>query len=207
MKTTRGFTLVELLVAITILGVLLSVSLGSIRIGSRSLVAGIDRADVTEDRRSTAEFLRRQLAELGAVTWEIGEEERIAFSGDSYSANFVVPAPDAVRDFGLLVGRLSVVDVGDGIEVWYGVTPYDPGIPTSQVVEDPAWTTRLAGGLEKATISYFGAQGERDEPTWHGAWRDDALRYPSAVRLEILPSGEETHETTWLFRIPAGREL
>jgi len=207
MKTSRGFTLVELLVAITILGVLLTVSMGSVRIGSRSLAAGIDRADITEDRRSTADFLRRQFAELAPVAWEVGDEERLAFSGDSYAANFVVPAPDAVRHYGLLVGRLSVVDTANGIEVWYGVTPYDPGISAPQVVEDPAWTTRLAGGLEKATISYFGAQGERDEPTWHGMWREDALRYPSAVRLAILPSGEESRETIYLFPIPAGREL
>ena len=70
-KSSRGFTLVELLVAIMILTLFMTASMGAVRIASRSWAAGQERTDTTEELRGVSDFLRRQFAQLPLST--VGE--------------------------------------------------------------------------------------------------------------------------------------
>lgn len=199
-----GYTLIELLVAIVVLGLLMTAAFGALGIGSRSLAAGIERADRNEDIRAAADFLRRQFAQLVPYRWHDGEDTRIAFAGDQRTLRFLAPGPEG-SDAGQLVVTLSVALHEDHREVWVGAAPLDPG-SDDWFDREPATRTRLAAELADARIAYFGSTVAGETAAWHPEWQSDAEFFPAAVRLELEPADGAPARPGLIFRIPSGGE-
>ena len=178
----RGFTLLELLVAILILTLLMTISISSVRIAGQSLVAGVDVADATEEMRTVSEFLRRQLAGLPPLVMGDGQDQRIALQADSKSLRFIAPAPQYSYGPGLIVYELTAERI-DGLEyLTLSYAPFDPG--SSDWQRPPPGSRRIISrGFEGVTFAYFGSEMRRDSPAWRTDWRDDAEQFPSAVRI------------------------
>ena len=91
----RGFTLLELLVALAIVGALLALALGSLRVGLAAWRQGDDRAEAHAHLRSLSELLARSVAaafpyrQSGAE----GGEPQIQFKGEAGRVSFVTLAP------------------------------------------------------------------------------------------------------------------
>jgi len=202
-KRLSGFTLVELLVVITILGILMSVAFGSVRAGSKSMAAGVARADQTEEIRSGGDFLRRRFAQLAPLMWQVGDDEEVAFTGDGGKVEFVTTAPAATLGSGLMIATLVIESADDGVEVWFGVAPYDPG-NTVREEQIAISKTRLISDLATARISYFGVQEEKGEPGWYDDWRPGAFRYPIAIKLETTSIDNLPVTNRYVFRITTG---
>mgnify|MGYP001813497693 CR=1 FL=1 len=183
----RGFTLLELLVAILIFALLMTLSISSVRIAGQSLVAGVTGADATEEMRTVSDFLRRQMASLPPLVTGEGRDRRIALKADSKSLSFVAPAPQYSYGPGLIVYELTAERI-DGLEyLTLSYAPYDPGTPEWQ--EQPPGARRIISrGFEGVTFDYFGSEMKRDPPAWKSDWRDDAELFPSAVRIRTRPS-------------------
>ena len=89
-RRAGGFTLLEVLVAVTVMGLILTAAFGALRLGSRSWEAGITRATETEERRSVASVLQRQFAQALPLTWpENDRDKRLAFDGGGRQGRFI----------------------------------------------------------------------------------------------------------------------
>jgi len=201
----RGFTLVELLVAITILSVLMSVAFGAVRIGGKSLGAGIERADRSEEARATADFLRRQFAQLTPETIDVDDKQWLVFEGDANRVDFVTLSPAATLGPGLMTATLIVEPADDGVELWFGVRPYNPGNPDTERTEALS-KSMLYGDLAGARIRYFGVPDEYGEPGWHDYWQRDAYRYPLAVEISLTENAMPDVESRLVLRVRAGNQ-
>jgi general secretion pathway protein J len=194
---------VELLVAITILGMLMSVAFGSLRVGSKSMAAGVARADRTEEARASGNFLQRRFAQLTPAMWQVGDNEEITLTGNASEVEFVTTAPSATMGSGLMIAKLVIERDENGVGVWFGVAPYDPG-DTERKERIAVSKTRLISELASARISYFGVQKEKGEPEWHEEWRHDAFRYPVAIKLETVSSDSLSENNRYVFPIATG---
>ena len=198
-----GFTLIELLVAIMILTLFMTASMGAVRIASRSWAAGEERADATEEMRATADFLRRQFAQLPSLTIGEGDKERLVFAGDETRMRFVAPAPQYSHGAGLMTYMLEVTTVDEQAMLTLRYAAFDPGSDelTNDNLSEPIV---LGAGFDGAGFQYYGAFTDDDEPGWHSSWHNDAENYPSAVFIRSRPDPESEGWPDLVFELRSG---
>jgi len=183
---SRGFTLIELLVAILILTLFMTASMGAVRIASKSWAAGQKRSDATEEMRATADFLRRQFAQLPSLTIGEGENERLAFAADETRVRFVAPAPQYSHGAGLMTYLLEVATVDESSALTLRYAPFDPG--SDEITDDNLSEPIVLGaGFDGAGFQYYGAATDEDELTWQSSWTDAAENYPLAIIIRTRP--------------------
>jgi general secretion pathway protein J len=189
----RGFTLLELLVAITLLGVLMAALFGALRLGARVWETGEARLDASARVQVVQDFLRQQLGQTVPMT-EITDDPRdlgaMLFVGASDGLRFVSLLPEhlgaganlmelALRQSASgdepsdLVLRMHPLDLtGDSL---------DPSEPEERV---------LIEGIESLEVAYFGAERPDAEPIWWQEWQGQRS-LPSLVRMRIaFPQGD-----------------
>ena len=180
-----GFTLLELLVSITLMGLVLVVLYSGLRLALNSWDGGEQRAETTNRLRLAQDFLRRQLMQSITV-YQINERQEvtIAFAGRSNGIEFVAPMLAQLGQGGLY--RIGIEAV-DG-RLWVRWRPYLPA--DSQAGEQRE--TVLLEGVSAVEWAYFGAEQANTPdvlPSWHSDWAN-AQQRPQLVRLNLQVQGQ-----------------
>lgn len=109
-----GFTLLELLISLTIVGVILVIIFGSLRIGARAWEKG--EADVEAQQREKVVFdlVKRQIASTCVHEIEGEDEKSYLFKGDERSVEFIsrLPAVPTTRT-GMVYVKYDINEVGE----------------------------------------------------------------------------------------------
>lgn len=198
----RGFTLLELLVVMAILALIMTASFGAVRLGTRSFEAGITRTNETEQVRATADFLRRQFAQLALISYEADGETVIFFSGDREVIRFIAPAPQHSESVGLFVYKLTSDGDVDDQFLRLAYLPYDPGAADFANSED-AHELVLIEHLSEARFEFYGKNSDREDPAWSDAWGGEQARLPQMIRVHLAtPEGGPTWpDLTFTIRV------
>lgn len=218
-----GFTLVELLIALSLIGLITLLLFSGLRLGSRAWEAVEATADRTAELRVVRNFLERALIQARAVELTIDAESRLVFSGDAENLEFVAPLAESSAVAGLYILRLSLEegqqrrlvltrwllhpDVLAGDDLIAEWQPFEGGRSSFRVPEHPEeevaavafGTTVLLEQVQDLQIAYFGVRDRNTEPEWYDDWLDQS-RTPLAVRVQLT-----TPAQTWpdmLVRLP-----
>ena len=186
-----GFTLLELLVGIALLGLIATLLLSGVQLGTASRDRVAQMAAELEDLRLIETFLRPRLQE--ALPYQVaarGDQPRIAFTGNANSVRFLVSSLFRDDERGIRDVRIAFERAGDSGRL----TAYDAAwtvaddfaIATTVIPSGDAHL--LVDGLDTATFSYFGASPVHAQPRWHQEWSASAA-LPQLVRLELQASG------------------
>lgn len=185
-----GFTLLETLVGLTLLGVMLILIYSSLNISLRAWDTGEKRVAEASHQRVVQSFLRRELSQLFPVRWRGIPESRIAFDGAKDQLKFVsmLTLGAAAREGGLQWGHLYVADdetpgaerrrtlfikrSGFNLQAkdWEGL--------------DAAKPIALINGVKSFEISYYGAENETADPQWTSEWANP-LRMPQLIKISL----------------------
>ena len=176
----RGFTLVEMILALSIVGALLAVVFGGLRVGLASWRQGEDRAEAQQHTRSLVQMLGRTFAGIypyRAVVTE-GGQASLLFKGEEDRLVFVTAAPllPPPIPVAFTAVTLSMEDDGSGqaLMVRQKVLPNaDPFELTKPAFSDP-------------TVASMRLRYLRDGAGWESAWDpsgDGAL--PRAIEITI----------------------
>ncbi len=185
LQRAGGFTLLELLVAIMILSLVMTVAFGAVRLGGRSWEAGIERANASEEVRAVSDFLRRQFAQM--IPMSMGDEGviQIAFAGNRNSIRFIAPAPRHPAVAGLLVYTLVTEEYAAAQRLVLSYAPFDPGAGDLPEAESDQHLI-LAEGFAAISFEFFGKRAADSKPSWHAEWQDDEENLPELVRIRLV---------------------
>ncbi len=183
MGAQKGFTLLELLIGMVLLGMILTLLFGGLRLGSRSWDSGDKRADDSTQLRAIQSFMRRELSQAYPLRWKKEADARLAFAGASDALRFVAPLPAQASGGGLYLLGLELENWEGGQRLIMKRALPSPAAKDFTSLEQGEKSV-LADNVEKMSISYFGGATPESEPGWQGKW-DDLLRLPLLVRIRV----------------------
>ena len=187
---TVGFTLLETLVGLTLLGIMLILIYSTLSIGLRAWDTGEKRVTEASHQRVVQSFLRRELGQLFPVRWRGIPESKIAFEGARDELKFVtmLTLGAAAREGGMQWGHLYIANTKS------------PGGETRRALFikrsafnlqakdwdglDEAKPIALVEGVKSFEIGYYGAENDTAEPQWTDEWTN-ALRMPQLIKITL----------------------
>lgn len=178
-----GFTLLELLIGMVLLGLTLTLLFGGLRLGARSWDSGDKRADDSAQLRAMQGFMRRELSLVFPLRWKNEVDTQLAFTGSPEALKFVAPLPAQVSGGGLYLLGLEVEKGDEGQRLIMKRMPVNPAVKGFSVL-DQGEKSVLVEQVESVSIAYFGAATAESEPGWQEKW-DDPQRLPLLVRIQL----------------------
>lgn len=186
-RAARGFTLLEILIATSLLALALGLAYASIRVAIGSSRSGEALIERTDEVRVTQSFLRRQLSHAMPLMFEQLEDtgEQKVFEADAEFVRFVAPMPGHLARGGPHVQWLSLVPDGTGVRIEFDhaqLNGYDPDEPKDADARPPVV---LMEGMADARFQFRDIDPETGElGDWMDEW-EDPMRMPVAVRLAV----------------------
>lgn len=189
-------TLVEIVIALAILGMMAALALGGVRLGVRTWETVGQRVETESHSQIVRAFLRRTLSQTTPVL-EPGTERRPrpVFSGDTESLTLVAPLADHLGLGGLQRLEFVVEDMGpdDGYRLVMTRTLYYPPREDgeTQADDEPERHVMLEGAA-RIRLGYL-RELENGVREWTGRWTDEP-GLPSAIRLAVEPARDRLPE-------------
>jgi general secretion pathway protein J len=184
----RGFTLLELTIALVLLALLSAVLFGSLRLAGRSTDGGEAKAEDAAAMRLVQSFLRTNLEAQHPLRMRKIADWPLLFTGTSDELRYASELPPRVAGGGVWFYRLAV-------------KAEDPRAPLvlERVVPDlggespPEFTDAersvLAEGIGSLKLAYYGRDADAAlsvAPTWRDRW-EDPQRLPLMIRIDVTP--------------------
>ncbi len=192
LRRMRGFTLIEVMLAISLVALVMAMAYGGFRAAVRASNTGEVIIEENNRLRVVQQFVRRQL--MLAQALDIEEEadgERIRFLGDRDRVRFVSPMPGYLSYGGPYVQQLSIERGMEGYELVYYYAMYNGYEPGDIEAHDGIV---LLEGLARGEFHYLGMDPENQEVFWADFWEmTDELPMAVAVEIDL----ERQHGQVW----------
>jgi general secretion pathway protein J len=176
-----GFTLVELLVALTLLSFVSLALFGALRFGIMAWARGTAHVERVEDVAFVQGFLRRLIAdEYPMFLSNDPTRPHVDFEGTAGSLSFLAPAPIAIARGGRSRFALSVDRHHGRADLVIASRP-------ELTARDDASTSIrkvLLAGVQTVEFSYFGRRRSDGVAQWRDAWVGE-LTMPALVRVQV----------------------
>jgi len=209
LPVSHGFTLLELLISLTIVGVILVLIFGSLRIGSRAWEKGEADVEVQQRERVVLGLMRRQIASI--CDREIDTEDgAYLFKGNDRSMTFTSRAPviPTIRSGMVYVKYMVNASVGDENQLLFYEQDVVANGGQARLEEiDEADFDMLIPSVHHIFFEYLKRTEEEDAPPqWQKAWdpeSDEGL--PMAVKV-VFQRNDEANALRVIARIHPEKE-
>jgi len=195
----RGFTLVELQIAIVIMAMISLLLLGALRLTSQTWGSVTARQDAAEKQFLLSQVLRRHLSAAHFVTIKLSSGEQVdSFFGGRDYLHYVAPFPRFINDGALYWWTLKIVwDENYQQQVLVlDYQAFDRALELSwdgdsSITSEGEVSQRLvlAADIDTLTLAYFG-DSDGQGPTWRQEWlaeEGSAPTAPQLLRLQMVP--------------------
>ncbi len=193
-RSESGFTLLELLVSITIFALLMVVLIGALQLGSRQVGRLTGQVDRSSQVALAQNFLRAELGAARPLVSPSDEAKIVQFDGRGHGLDFVAVAPQSVPAGGLQVLSVALRQ-GQLVVGWRALRESGDAAPVD------AQPTVLLDHVRAAEFVYYGPPTPSDDADWQTEWQN--MTYlPLLVRLSLtFTDGEKMPDLTVALRL------
>jgi general secretion pathway protein J len=181
-----GFTLIEVVLAMILVGLIMAIAVGGIRMSRKAAESGERRVESTNSIRVTQEFLRKQFSRTLPLAFatDRAEGRNFVFEGDDREITFVAPMPGYLSSGGPYVQMLSIER---------GELRFQHRMLLSEE-DDEAEPVVLLDRIRRGRFEYRGIDDQGRLSDWDDEWEDPS-RTPMMVRLSL--EFERNSGLTW----------
>lgn len=200
MRSLRGFTLVEIVVALTLVSLIMLGLLGALRGLGDSSARVSQVSDRVADMRLISDFLRRAFAAAEPLAQVPPENSAVPatpfFRGDPDAVVWVGDFPARFGTRGLHFMRLRLIPDASGLALALDYLPY------SGPHGAPDWTHSrthlLVGSVDSFSLAY---QEDAPGASWEQKWNSEQL-IPGRMKVSVQASGRYWPELIYRLRSP-----
>jgi general secretion pathway protein J len=178
-----GFTLVELLVAVTLVAVLTVALFGGLRFATRSTDAVSRRIDHTAQLALAYEFMERELSDAQALPASSGAPDSpVDFDGEPDGLSFVALPPGELGLGGFHWLHLALDGTGPSQRLsvsWDALARGPEAAPISAPLP-----SILLDGVKSVAFAYFGVQDPNRPLAWADRWTERRA-LPQLIRMRV----------------------
>ena len=182
--------MVEVLIALTLLGIMMGLLMTTFRAGARSWNAGESLASVIDNQFIVQNFLRSYLENARPVMDDFSDEDESVFSfqGDKHAIIFVAGLPANQDRGGLWRFALGLEKNGRSHDLVVLVEPFFPEVDEDAELSE---TLTLLRNVETFELSYFG-KGEvtAQDEDWNDKW-EDKTELPTLIKIDLQVEGQK----------------
>jgi general secretion pathway protein J len=189
-----GFTLLEVLVAISLLALLLALAYGTLRTAVQATRSGEAVIERSEELRTAQAFLRRQLSQSLPIGYEVDERTGMnyLFEGGDDAIRFVAAMPGYLSRGGPHVQRLALVRGADGLQLEFSHSQLN-GFDPSQPVGGDREPVVLVAGIANGGFEFRQREADGRLGPWQHSW-DEPSTLPQQLRLRLeFAPGDPRH--------------
>jgi general secretion pathway protein J len=212
---TTGFTLLEVIVTLTILGLILLVISGAFRLGLSAWERGESTREEYQKVRAISQLVCQQIK--SSIPYKIktqkAEGDYLAFEGKPHSVKFVSALPIKAREPKGFV--YAIYEFQEGGEEGGRLVYYEQRVLNKNFFEekpDEELGVSLCEGISDVRFEYFREADLEETKTegWFDTWdTKEEKELPKALRMKItwknMKSGKEEVPLTLLASISANR--
>ncbi len=192
--SAAGFTLLELLISMTLVVVIIVLLMGAMRIGARSVAGGEKKIEAEERFRTVISLIDAQIQSQVPLTYQEDGNEKYYFRGDGKTLRFSTNYSIWGGQRGYVIVDYRVESDNSGKEIIFA----SESVPGVEGRRD----TRL---LEASSISF--EYYWKDPSEEQGIWVDSLIEgaaIPEQIRINLLTG---TKKLSLLFPVRVGGKL
>ena len=177
----RGFTLIEVLLAVALMATIMALAYGGLRASTRAAHRGEEIIANVQNMRMVHQFVRRQLNQVLPLAYFSDPQDRISFEGDSNKITFVGSMPGYLGAGGPQVQSLSLESGDAGLELVLRHLPlagsYDGDLESTEAIV-------LLEGIERGEFSFLGRDDLGELREWTSRW-EEVETPPESISLAL----------------------
>ncbi len=178
-KTERnsGFTLLELIISITLVAIIVLIVAGAASLGYRSFSSGEKKLNEIERLRASLIIIDAQIQSGVPLTLEDGGVKQYYFVGEKDSLKFSTNHSiwGGQKGYVIVSYRVETDDQG---KQRLSASEYKVGMENQK-------ETRLLEGFKEITFDYYRQDAVDEEGEWVTQWEDEEMM-PTRIRLNLL---------------------
>lgn len=184
-RRESGLSLLELLVAMTILSLVVALAAGGLSFGRAAWERGADLGGARIEERAARKALARLVAGAEIIRLRDGTRTpRVLFDGGSDRLAFPAPPPTRLAATGLQYVQLERSPDGALTLAWTAIGATRPRIDGSAARE------AVVDGVEALAFRYWGVGPEGEPAAWRSEWRGRTT-LPEMVEIRLRAGGRD----------------
>ncbi|HSX61133.1 MAG TPA: prepilin-type N-terminal cleavage/methylation domain-containing protein [Tahibacter sp.] len=184
-RRAAGFSLLEVLLAITLLAILLAGAMSGIRAATRAMHAGEQNIERTNRLRVAQEFIRREISRSLPLAFgqEHGSGANFVFQGESDFVRFVAPMPGHLSRGGPYVQTLELARGRNGLQLVFTHNMLN-GFDLDKLKPDDGTPVLLLDGIRRGRFEYRKFDDQNELEDWEDEWENPSM-LPVMMRIDL----------------------